>query len=227
MASFPRGGAGAGLEHVQLEEPSMKLHWSPRSPYVRKVMVALHEVGLSDRVETVRTVVAVTQPNAVLQRDNPLSKIPTLVLDDGSALYDSRVICEYFDTLHAGPPLIPTVGVERWTALRRQALADGLLDLLLVWRQELSRPAEQRSHAHLTAYDNKVTAALHILENEVGSLRTTVFGIAHIAIGCTLSYADFRFPELGWRSGRPKLEAWHRDFEARPTVRATAIEDDS
>src|ERR1700679_1402998 len=74
------------------KESSMKLHWSPRSPFVRKVMVALHETGLVDRVHTVRTVVAVTQPNAVLQRDNPLSKIPTLVLDDGSALFDSRVI---------------------------------------------------------------------------------------------------------------------------------------
>jgi glutathione S-transferase len=205
----------------------MKLHWSPRSPYVRKVMVALHELGLADRVETVRTVVAVTRPNAVLQRDNPLSKIPTLVLDDGSALYDSRVICEYLDTLHEGPTLIPADGAERWTALRRQALADGLLDLLLVWRQELSRPAEQRSHPHLIAYDNKVIATLHTLENEVGSLRTAAFGIAHIAIGCTLSYADFRFPELGWRSGCPSLEAWHRVFEVRPAVKATAIEDDS
>jgi glutathione S-transferase len=205
----------------------MKLHWSPRSPFVRKVMVALHEMGLVDRVHTVRTVVAVTQPNAVLQRDNPLSKIPTLVLDDGSALYDSRVICEYLDGLHTGLKLVPPAGPERWIALRRQALADGLLDLLLVWRHELSRPVEQRSEAHLSAYDDKVGAALDALENEADSLVSAAFGLAQISIGCTLSYADFRFPTLGWRSGRPRLESWHNVFAARASVRATAIEDDA
>jgi glutathione S-transferase len=205
----------------------MKLHWSPRSPFVRKVMIALHETGLANRVDTVRSVVEVTKPNAVVQQDNPLSKIPTLVLDDGSALYDSRVICEYLDTLHAGPKLYPESGAERWVALRRQALADGLLDLLLVWRQELLRPTERRSPAHLAAYDNKVSASLNALENESSLLEAESFGIAHIAIGCTLSYADFRFPDLGWRSGRAGLQAWHRGFEARPAVKATAIVDDS
>jgi glutathione S-transferase len=205
----------------------MKLHWSPRSPYVRKVMVVLHETGLVDRVATVRSVVAVTQPNAILQRDNPLSKIPTLVLDDGSAIYDSRVICEYFDTLHTGPKLCPENGPERWTVQRRQALADGLLDLLLVWRQELLRPMEHRSLVHLAAYDNKVSATLNVLEKEANRLQSAPFSIAHIAIGCTLSYADFRFSELGWRSGHPALEAWHRSFEVRPAVKATEIQDDS
>ncbi len=205
----------------------MKLHWSPRSPYVRKVMVALHEMGLADKVDTVRSVVAVTQPNATLQRDNPLSKIPTLVLDDGSALYDSRVICEYLDTLHGGPKLCPLNGAERWIVLRRQALADGLLDLLLVWRQELSRPVERQSDAHLAAYGNKVSAALNVLENEAHLLQVAPFGIAHIAVGCTLSYADFRFPDLHWRTGHPGLTAWHGGFEARAAVKATAIEDDS
>jgi glutathione S-transferase len=205
----------------------MKLHWSPRSPYVRKVMVALHETGLEHRVSTVRSVVAVSQPNVQLQRDNPLSKIPTLVLDDGTALFDSRVICEYLDSLHDGPKLIPEDGVERWSVLRRQALADGLLDLLLVWRQELARRAEWRSDPHLAAYDNKVTATLNMLEGEIDDIRSRSFGLAHIAIGCTLSYADFRFADLGWRSGRPRLQAWHTEFEARPSVKATDIVDDS
>ncbi len=205
----------------------MKLHWSPRSPYVRKVMVVLHETGLAGRVETMRSVVAVTQPNPSVQRDNPLSKIPTLILDDGAALYDSRVICEYLDTLHDGPKLCPQTGTERWTVLRRQALADGLLDLLLVWRQELSRPVEQQSAAHLAAYDNKVTAALDLLEKETGWLQTSAFSIAHVAVGCTLSYIDFRFPQLSWKAGRAALKAWHAGFETRPAVKATAIEDDS
>ena len=77
----------------------MKLHWSPRSPFVRKVMILLHETGLTDRVETVRSVVAMHQTNPELMRDNPLNKLPTLVLDDGSALFDSPVVCEYLDAI--------------------------------------------------------------------------------------------------------------------------------
>ena len=85
----------------------MKLHWSPRSPFVRKVMIAAHELGLADRLDCVRTVVATTKPHALLMEENPLSKIPTLVLDDGTVIYDSPVICEYLDRLHDGPKLIP------------------------------------------------------------------------------------------------------------------------
>ncbi|HLY90910.1 MAG TPA: glutathione S-transferase N-terminal domain-containing protein, partial [Acetobacteraceae bacterium] len=96
----------------------MKLHWSPRSPYVRKVMVVAHELGLADRIETVRTVVGGTTPHLELMRENPLGKIPTLVLEDGTILYDSPVICEYLDTLHAGEKLFPA-GSENWTARRR------------------------------------------------------------------------------------------------------------
>jgi glutathione S-transferase len=86
----------------------MKLHWSPRSPYVRKVMIVAHELGLADRLETVRTVVGGTTPHLALMRENPLGKIPTLVLEDGSVLYDSPVICEFLDTLHDGPKLFPS-----------------------------------------------------------------------------------------------------------------------
>ena len=98
----------------------MKLHWSPRSPFVRKVMIAAHETGLVDRLTCVRTVVAMTAPNATLLPDNPLSKIPTLVLDDGSTLYDSGVICEYLDTLHDGPKLFPADSKACWTASRQR-----------------------------------------------------------------------------------------------------------
>ena len=106
----------------------MRLHWSPRSPFVRKVMIAAHATGLADRIECVRTLAAATKPHPELMRDNPLSKIPTLVLDDGSALYDSPVICEYFDRLHDGAKLFPPEGPARLTALRWQALGDGLMD---------------------------------------------------------------------------------------------------
>src|SRR5262245_66552779 len=99
----------------------MKLHWSPRSPFVRKVMIAAHELGLVDRLTCVRTVVATTKPHLALMEENPLSKLPTLVLDDGTVLYDSPVICEYLDTLHAGAMLFPLEQKARMTALRRQA----------------------------------------------------------------------------------------------------------
>ena len=103
----------------------MKLHWSPRSPFVRKVMIAAHERGLVDRIVCVRTIAAMTKPHAELMADNPLSKIPTLVLDDGLVLYDSPVICEYLDGIGGAPKLFPAEPAARFEALRRQALGDG------------------------------------------------------------------------------------------------------
>ena len=126
----------------------MKLHWSPRSPFVRKVMIVAHERGLIDRLNCVRTVVAMTTPHAELMRDNPLSKIPALVLDDGTALYDSPVICEYLDALDGKPQLFPLDRKRRILALRRQALGDGFLDLLVLARNERLR--EAHSQLHLT-----------------------------------------------------------------------------
>src|SRR6266852_4462104 len=114
----------------------MKLHWSPRSPFVRKVLIVAHEFGLTGRIDCVRSAVAFTKPHAALMEENPLSKIPTLVLDDGTVLYDSPVICEYLDCLHHGPKLLPADPKQRMTALRRQALGDGCLDFLLLWRNE-------------------------------------------------------------------------------------------
>src|ERR1700744_4301677 len=103
----------------------MKLHWAPRSPFVPKVMMVGHECGLPGRITCVRTVAATAKPHAELMKDNPLSKIPTLVLDDGTVLYDSPVICEYLDGLAGEPKLFPTEPKARLTALRRQALGDG------------------------------------------------------------------------------------------------------
>src|SRR3954447_8711164 len=109
----------------------MRLHWSPRSPFVRKVMVTAHELGLADRIDCVRTVVRMTQLNRDLLPENPLSKIPTLVLPDGTVLIDSVVICEYLDAVAGGDILFPPAGAERWTALARHALGNGLLDILI------------------------------------------------------------------------------------------------
>lgn len=197
----------------------MKLHWSPRSPFVRKVMIFARETGLVDRLTCVRTVVAMKAPNTALLPDNPLSKIPTLVLDDGSPLYNSAVICEYLDTLHGGTRLFPAESPARWTALRRQALGDGFLDFLLLWRHERERSPP--SQTLLDAFAAKYRASMTSLEQDASTLELDPFDIGHIAIGCALSYLDFRFADLGWRTGHPRIAAWHPSFAERPSVKAT------
>jgi glutathione S-transferase len=203
----------------------MKLHWSPRSPFVRKVMIVVHELGLVDRLTCVRTVAATTKPHAALIEDNPLSKIPTLVLDDGTVLNDSRVICEYLDGLHAGRKLIPADPKDRMTALRRQALGDGFLDFLLLLRNEGERA--QPSPVHVAAYETKRAGVLRALEREADALARAPFTIGHVAIGCALSYLDFRFAQYDWRKDHPAIARWHATYCARPSVAATEPIDDS
>jgi glutathione S-transferase len=203
----------------------MKLHWSPRSPFVRKVMIAAHELGLTDRLTTVRTVVRMGAPNADLLPDNPLSKIPTLVLDDGQVLFDSLTICEYLDHLGGGR-LFPPAGPARWDALTRHALGNGLLDLLILWRNERDKPAERQTAEWLESFATKVAATLARLEREAPALGGKPFDIGQIGIGCALSYLDFRFRDLDWRAGHPAIAAWHAGFAARPSVQATEAVDD-
>jgi glutathione S-transferase len=203
----------------------MKLHWSPRSPFVRKVMIVAHELGLADRLDCTRTVAATTKPHDVLMKDNPLSKLPTLVLADGTVIYDSPVICEYFDSLHDGRKLFPAAMPERLTALRWQALGDGMLDFLLLWRNELTRPAQ--SEPHLNSYRIKRGKTLESLEAEAAKLESTPFSIGHIAVGVALSYIDFRFEGDPWRQQHPKLAAWHKNIAARPSFKVTEAVDDS
>jgi glutathione S-transferase len=203
----------------------MKLHWSPRSPFVRKVMIVAHERGLADKLDCVRTVAAMTTPHPELMRDNPLSKIPTLVLDDGTALYDSPVICEYLDVLDGKPQLFPPDRERRMRALRRQALGDGFLDLLVFARNERLR--ERPSQVYLTSTAVRTAAVLASLEREADALAASGFDIGHIAIGCSLSYLDFRFAEEDWRQRHPRLGIWHAVFSARPSVVATRPVDDS
>jgi glutathione S-transferase len=203
----------------------MKLHWSPRSPFVRKVMVAAHELGLAEKIECVRSLAAMNKPNPAIMVDNPLSKIPALVLGDGTVLIDSAVIIEYLDSLAGGGRLLAKPGPLRWRALSRQALADGLLDLLVLWRNEREKPAGRQTLEWLDAFAIKAAATLDRLGAETGALEGEAFGVGHIAVGCALSYLDFRFADLAWREGRPRLAAWHATFVERPSARATEIVD--
>jgi glutathione S-transferase len=204
----------------------MLLHWSPRSPFVRKVMIAAHELGLSDRIETVRTVVAPSQPNTELMKENPQSRLPTLRAADGTVIYDSPVICEYFDSLHSGAKLFPADFPERLAALRRQSLGDGMLDTLLMWRGEVTRPPAQQSIKHMQAWKLKTNVSVDALEEEADALTASRFSIGHIALGVALGYIDFRFPEIKWRNGHPKIAAWHKQFEARPSAKANEAVDE-
>lgn len=203
----------------------MKLHWSPRSPYVRKVMIAAHELGLAGQIPLVRSVAMMTKPNPDIMADNPLSKIPTLVLDDGRVLFDSLTICEYLDHLAGGGQLFPPSGDERWQALTDHALADGLLDLLILWRNEREKPVERQTPALLDSFAFRVGAGLDRLENAADRLMAGRFDIGQITIGCCLSYIDFRFGDLGWRKTRPGLAGWHETFSGRAAARLTEIVD--
>ncbi len=205
----------------------MKLHWSPRSPYVRKVMIAANEVGIADRLDCVRTVVSTFKPAEELFADNPLNKLPTLVLDDGSALFDSRVICEYFDSLHDGVKLYPSDLKVRFQTLRHQALGDGILDICLIRLGERLKPEEQRNAAVIASNERKAAEAVSRLEAEADALEARPFDIGHVAIGTALGYLDFRFADDNWRGGRPRLAAWHERFNARPSVLACPVSDDS
>lgn len=196
----------------------MKLLWSPKSPYVRKVMICAQELGLTDQLELVRAVAAMLKPNPVIMRDNPLGKIPTLILDDGSTLFDSRVICEYLNDLAQGP-LFPREGAAKWQALRWHAFGDGLLDALILWRNERERV--QPLAVLIDAFELKTRASLQRLEAEVQALRDAPFGMGHVALCCALGYLDYRFETLGWRTLAPRLADWYAAMRERPSIKTT------
>ncbi|WP_252374315.1 glutathione S-transferase family protein [Hydrogenophaga sp. 2FB] len=197
---------------------SMQLHWSPKSPYVRKVMIAAHEVGVVEQLELVRSVAAMLKPNPALMEVNPLSKIPALVLDDGSTLWDSVVICEYLNA-RADGSLFPAEGDARWQALRWHALGDGMLDALILWRNERERDVPLANL--IAAFELKINAALALLEAEAPALAQTAFGIGHLTLVCALGYIDYRFASHDWRARAPRLAVWFETVQQRASVRAT------
>ena len=200
----------------------MKLRYSPTSPYVRKVTVTAIETGLHGRIERVPT--ALFRPGCDIDRDNPLGKIPALISGDGMVLYDSAVICEYLDSLHDGAKLFPPTGRERWTALRRQALADGLADAAVLRKYETWRPREVQSEDWLAHQRGKMERALDALEAEAGALDGALT-IGHVAMVCVLDWLDLRFPEDPWRPSRPRLAGWLGGISKRRSFIETFPED--
>jgi glutathione S-transferase len=182
----------------------MKLAFSPASPYVRKVTACAIKRGLDKQVERVK--IGTTDPE--LLKYNALSKVPTLILDDGSCLFDSPVICEYLDSVGSAPKLFPAAGPARWKALTQEALADGILDATQPRRREIALPQDEGRKGYIALQQGKVARALDEFEKQADSLGN-LDTIGEITIGCALGYLDFRYANEPWRPGHPKLEAWY------------------
>ena len=202
----------------------MKLFHNIASPFVRKVRVLAEETGLTSRIELAQSVFTPVSPDTDLFASNPLGKIPTLMLDDGTALFDSRVICEYLDSLHGGPKMFPPEGEARWAALTRQALGDGILDAAVGTRYELAlREPSRQWPEWIENQTQKYRRSLDALEAEAASLDGAL-DIGVITAACALGYLDFRYPDEGWRDTRPGLARWYASFSGRESMRSTAPE---
>lgn len=197
----------------------MILRSSTASPFVRKVRIAIALLGLdgSIAIEPADTL----SPADSVRSQNPLGKIPALLLDDGSTLYDSRVILEYLDHNAGGGVILPRDAAQRFAALRLQALADGILDAsVLIIYEGRFRPAEHRVESWVEHQAGKVARALAFLEGEPPRLGDTPH-VGDIALACALGYRDFRF-QGAWRAGHPRLAAWLAELAARvPAFEAT------
>jgi len=192
-----------------------KLHWSPTSPYVRKVMVVAHELGLADRFDLVPT-----RPETVVadvSADNPLGRVPALVLPDGTTMFDSLVIAEFLDETGGGS-FFPRAGPERWRVLTLHALGHGVIDAAIAIVGERRRAEAERSPAFVAARYAEIARALDAAELRPPAQAAD---IGAIALAVSLGYLDFRLPERPWRDGRPRLAAWYEAFAKRTSMQAT------
>ncbi len=198
----------------------MRLFHSPTTPFGRKVMVLLMETGQLGDVGVVQVSGTPTAPGNLPLAHNPLGKIPALELADGQSIYDSRVICRYLDA-RAGGQLYPAAP-QLWQTLTLEATADGILDaaILMVYESRI-RPEDKRFDDWVEAQWAKITRALDALELGWGDHLSGPLDMGQVALGCALSYLDFRLADRGWRTGHPTLAAWERDFATRPSMLAT------
>lgn len=197
----------------------MKLFYSATSPYARKARVFIREKNLKAGIEE-RLCNPWDDP-AELRALNPLGKVPTLALDDGTVLYDSRVICAALDDLGAEPRLIPAAPAARSRVLCAEALADGVVDAAVALVLEARRPEVQRSPEMMIRWRDAILRAVPAMEGALADLGEGPT-LGSLAIALALSYLDFRQPAIDWRAGHPGLAAWHGTFSARPSFAETA-----
>ncbi|MEQ1612321.1 MAG: glutathione S-transferase, partial [Hyphomicrobiaceae bacterium] len=189
----------------------MKIFYSPTSPYVRKVMVCAHELGLADKIEKLSCAASPINRDKNILAQNPLGQVPTLITDEGQMLADSRVICEYLDHI-GGNKLFPRTSA-RWQAIVDQAMADGILGAALLARYETAlRPGDKLWADWLNGQMDKINTTLAALEAAVPKFADRV-DIGTISYACALSYLDLRFPTFDWRGANPKAAAWYKAFE--------------
>jgi glutathione S-transferase len=198
----------------------MKLTFSPSSPFARKVRICAIELGLIDKIELVPAAVAPGTPNEKYAHDiSPLRKLPALVLDDGSVLVDSFVICEYLDDLAGGGKLIPASGLARWKVKSEHAMLQGMLDAMLLCRYEsMLRPEALRWKVWYDDQWDRAWQGFARFEARPDILARPL-DITQIALTCALGYADFRFPDCNWRNSFPKLAAFNDKMLQQPSVK--------
>jgi glutathione S-transferase len=190
----------------------MILRSSPASPFGRKVRIAISLLGLADKIEVRET--DLNDPADSIRVQNPLGKVPALIVDDGTVYYDSRVILEYLDHLAGGGRIIPREPKARFAALRLQALCDGICDAsLLQIYEDRYRPAEKRVQSWVDRQAEKVARGLAALEAAPPKL-DPVPDVGQIALACVLGYRDLRF-DGSWRKDHPRLVAWLDKFTSQ------------
>jgi len=199
----------------------MELIWAGASPYARKVMIVAHEVHIVDRIKTTDGTGTPIQPNSLTTEHNPLGKLPCLIIDEGHVLYDSRVICQYLISQSVTQTILPE-GEAKWRTLTLEALGDGICDAAILIRYEtLLRPENLRWDEWLSGQWGKIDRALDVAENHWTEHLKGPFDLGHAALGCALSYLDFRYGDRDWRPSHPKLSEWHKGFSARASAVAT------
>ena len=198
----------------------MKLYLSLTSPYARKVRMVVHELGLADLVSEV--IVDPWNAQSDFLGVNPLCKVPTLVTEKGEALPDSKLIVEYLLTRGRGLATLPR-GAQRWALLRRQQLAEGILDSAVAMRlEQVMRPQEFRFQGWIDRQTAAINRSLDALELEAGELlHEGPIRTVEIAVGAALGYLDFRHSQLEWRQSRARLASWYFSFAQRPCMQAT------
>jgi len=198
----------------------MKLAYSPTSPYVRKVMVLLHETGQLDDVALDERVTTPLAPDDALLPNNPLGKVPALERAEGPALYDSRVICAYLND-RAGANLYGR-NKGHWDILTLEATADGILDAALLMTYEARlRPEDKRMETWVDGQWDKIERTCAALNTRWMSHLSGPLDMGQIAVGCALGYIDFRHDAYGWRRGNDALAAWFETFDSRDAMRQT------
>ncbi len=199
----------------------MKLYYSPTSPYVRKVLVVAHEAGILDRITLLASAPSPVKPDAEVQRVNPLGQIPALILDDGTMIADSRVICEYLDA-QTGGNFVPAAGAARWSVLTEESTADGMTAAALLCRYEMTRPENFRWQDWYDGQLAKIHAGLDFFERRADSFSERV-DLGTISAACGLSYLQLRFGDIDWLGSRPALARWYARFCERASMCDTVL----